>query len=191
MPCNVAHTAPATYRHPTTKAASHGACTTTVRQRCDLTFASEIPNDRIAGAARRRQCILDMVIPSESRDLIELRAARPWRVRLARVFEVPDVNLSVDCARRKQVGLDWVEVEPAHRTGVRGVAKDERFRRTVGRITTEQTRCGDCNHSLRILDDLRGVPDIELAILHTRDEHTARTTCVCVAPCQTVEPARC
>ena len=186
MPRNVAHTAPATHRHSPTKAlhtSSHGARTTSIRERGNLALASQIPDNSVSGTARCRERVLYVMIPSESGDLIELRAARPRRIRFAWVPQVPNVNLPVDRARGEEIRLDRVEVEAAHGAGVRRVAEDERFCGTVGRITTGRTRRNGCFHSLRIRHDLRGVPDVELPVLHARDEHAARTARVRVAPC--------
>ena len=96
MPRNVTHTAPASHRHPVAKALhtpSHGTCTTAVRERRDFTLAPEIPDYGVASATGCCQSVLDMVVPRERRDLVQLSASCAWRVGLARIFEIPNVYL--------------------------------------------------------------------------------------------------
>ena len=96
MPCNIAHPSPSTHAHPgSTKPlhSTHGARTTSVCQCRDLALPPQIPNNSVPCAAGRRQSILNVMVPCKCRDLVELGAARPWRVGLAWVLKVPDIDL--------------------------------------------------------------------------------------------------
>ncbi len=90
--------------------------------------------------------------------------------------------LAIDRARRDQVRLDGIEVESAYRTRMRLVAEYQRLGGTTSCLEDVYAyeRHG---HSLSVRDDLLRVPDIQLAVLHARDDHTAGTLRIDVPPC--------
>lgn len=143
VPCHVAHTTATTHCQPGTKPlqSSLCTCTSTICQCSHLPFASQVPYNGVACAARRSQSILDVMVPRERCDFIQFGAASPRRIRLTGVAEVPYVDLrecqnialmtivnpyfAVHSARREQICLDWVKVEPSHRTSVSFVAENQ------------------------------------------------------------------
>lgn len=68
----------------------------TIRQRNDLAFTTEIPDDGVAGGTGAGEDVLDLLVPGDGGDFVEFCAARSGSggVGLAWVFEIPDVHLS-------------------------------------------------------------------------------------------------
>ncbi len=89
--------------------------------------------------------------------------------------------LAIDRARRDQVRLDGIEVKSAYRTRMRLVAEYQRLGGTTSCLEDVYAyeRHG---YSLSVRDDLLRVPDIQLAVLHARDDHTAGTLRVDIPP---------
>lgn len=89
MPSDIAHAFP-----PTGAQGIHPLSCTSVRQSNHLPLVSQIPHNRISRAAGRCENMLHLTIPCQRRYFIELRGTRARRVRLARVLQVPDVDLT-------------------------------------------------------------------------------------------------
>ena len=98
VPCNITHASPSTHRHARSSEAlhpSHSTRTATIRQSSNLALSSEIPDNRVSGAASCSERVLDMMVPSKGGDLVELGTARAGRVWLAWIFKIPNVDLRV------------------------------------------------------------------------------------------------
>ena len=108
MPCDGTHAPPPTDSHPTTDCTAERACSPAVCKGHDLTFATKIPYDRVPGSTCASKNILHLLVPSDRRDLIELRTAtaRRRRVRLCRIIEVPYIDLLV-CTNAPSNRVTW------------------------------------------------------------------------------------
>ena len=114
MPRNVAHSSPSTHCHGGSSEslhASHGACTTSVGQCGDLTLPPQIPDDGVSSAGGCGERVLNMMVPCESGDLIELRAARAGRVGFAWVLQIPHIDLET---RQRYLSLEISTAVPRH-----------------------------------------------------------------------------
>ena len=106
MPCDIAHTSPPAHSHTRRTESlhsTHSARTTTIRQRRDLTLSSEIPHNGVSRTTGCSERVLNVVIPCECRYLIEFGTASTRRIRLAWIFEVPNIDLS------PALGLFYIE----------------------------------------------------------------------------------
>ena len=95
MPSDIAHPASTAYCETCaeTLQPSLGSCATTVRQSGNFPLSSQIPDygiTRTTGCCKR---VLYVVVPGERRDLVKLCASCAWRIGLAGVFQIPDVDL--------------------------------------------------------------------------------------------------
>ena len=109
VPCNIAHASPSTHRHARSSEAlhpSHSTRTATIRQSSNLALSSEIPDNRVSGAASCSERVLDMMVPSKGGDLVELGTTRSGGVRFAWVFEVPYVDLLGASMGEKRAAAD-------------------------------------------------------------------------------------
>lgn len=96
MPLNVAHTPPSTNRQSRSAEALQACLSTRTAAVCkcrNLSLSSQIPYHGVASATRCGESVLDVIVPCERRYLVELRASGAWRVGLAWVLQVPDVDL--------------------------------------------------------------------------------------------------
>ena len=95
---------------------SHGTRTTTIRQSSNLALPSEIPDNRVSGAASCSERVLDMVVPCKSGDLVELGTARTGRVWLAWIFKIPNIDLRVvlEVRPRAHINCTYLAI---HRAG--------------------------------------------------------------------------
>ena len=96
VPCDVAHSSSST-RCETwgteTRTSSQSSCSTTISECGNLTFSSQVPNDRVTSAARCGERRLDVMVPRQRRDLVQLRASRSGSIWFARGFQIPNENL--------------------------------------------------------------------------------------------------
>ena len=143
MPCNSAHAPSPSDSHSATNCAAKCTCSTTICKGDNFTFATKIPYDGVPRTTGASENILHLLIPSDGRDLIELRAAisRGRGVRFWRIIEIPYINLFVyadawwDEVRWKWIWwrvswiltspltapedkrLDWIGLKSSPRTG--------------------------------------------------------------------------
>ena len=97
VPCDSTHAPPPSNSHPASNGAAQHTRSTTICQGNDLTFSTKVPYDRVPGIACASKNVLHLLVPSDRRNLIELRAAIAQRRRVGfrRVVEIPYINLFV------------------------------------------------------------------------------------------------
>jgi len=97
VPSDSTHASPTTNSQSAsgTTLSCQSPCPTPICQGYHLSLAPQIPDDSISGTAGASQHVLDLLIPCNGCNLIELGApsARCRRVWFAGVFKVPNVDL--------------------------------------------------------------------------------------------------
>lgn len=161
VPRNITHTPPSTKGGPRTPSdlTSKRPSTTTISQRYDFTFSPQIPDDRIASAARAGEDVLDLLVPCKRCDFVEFGTfgTGSGGIRRSGVLQIPNIDLTggstpehlvtpsktylaADSSGSKQIALNGVEVKAPYGPSVGGIPENQRRRTGNGQMRNEQKK---------------------------------------------------
>ena len=95
VPCDRAHTSPATDCHGASNRTPERTCTTTICEGNDFAFPAKIPHQGVSGTACASEHILDLLVPRHACHFVDLVTTGPrgGRVRFRAVVQIPNVDL--------------------------------------------------------------------------------------------------